>query len=397
MRRRFPFLREEGLLGGFSYGDCQLDDARCTVEVVDGAVGAGVVAVNGVEAIQLLRDGDRVVGAVVADRHTGATLDLRATMTVDCSGSWSPALLTDSPATPRQTRMTKGVHLVMPPLPVSEAFLLLSQVDGRVFFLIPWYGRTLLGTTDTPYSDNPDHVEVLTVDVEYLLQAANAFLAQPWHRRDVQASYAGLRVLPNVPGAPTNVTREWSLDAPAPGLLRSVGGKFTTARADAARAVDRVMTALGQAGGARPTDERPFPWAPPGDFGDWLQDATTRGVARGLDPRTARTAAERFGLGIEAVHRYITVRPELAARLDPALPFCRAEVVHAAEQGMACKLHDVLRRRIPLLLLASPSADVIHDAAALAGDVLGWTLERRQQEAAELLQAAEAALAKTLN
>ena len=63
-------------------------------------------------------------------------------------------------------------------------------------------------------------------------------------------------------------------------------------------------------------------------------------------------------MGIEAVHRRITARPELAARLDPALPFCRAEVVHAVEQEMACTLHDVLRRRIPLLLLASPSADV---------------------------------------
>lgn len=394
--RRFPFLRENGLLGAFSYGDCQLDDARCTVEIVDGAVGAGVIAVNGAEATRLLRDGDQIVGAVVADRHTGATLDVSAAMTMDCSGSWSPALMTDAPATPRQTRMTKGVHLVMPPLPVKEAFLLLSQVDGRVFFLIPWYGRTLLGTTDTPYSGDPDNVEVLAADVEYLLEAANAFLNQPWGRRDVQASYAGLRVLPNAPGAPTNVSREWALDVPAPGLLRSVGGKFTTARADAARAVDQVMTSLGHSTGARPTDERRFPWAPSGDFGDWLQDATTCGVALGLDQSTAHTAAIRFGSGVETLHARIAAQPGLAARLDPTLPFCRAEVPHVVEQEMACTLHDVLRRRIPLLLLAPPAADVVHDAAALAGAVLGWTPERRHKEATDLLQAAEAALTKTL-
>lgn len=395
LHRRFPFLREEGLLGGFSYGDCQLDDARCTVEIVDGAVGAGAVAVNGAAATRFLRDGERIVGAVVADRETGATLDLKATMTMDCSGSWSAELLTHSPATPRRTRMTKGVHLVMPPLPVAEAFLLLSQVDGRVFFLIPWHGRTLLGTTDTPYSGDPDKVEVLPADVDYLLEAANAFLTPAWHRRDVQASYAGLRVLPNTPGAPTNVTREWSLDVPAPGLLTSIGGKFTTARADAARAVDQVMTSLGQHAGERPTEGRPFPWAPSGDFGDWLQGATTRGVELGLDQRTARTAARRFGTGVDTLHARIAAQPDLAARLDPALPFCRAEVVHVVEREMAGTLHDVLRRRIPLLLLAPPKAGVLDDAAALAGDALRWTPERRQAEVAGLLRAAEDTLAKT--
>lgn len=395
LHHRFPFLRQDGLLGGFSYGDCQLDDARCTVEIVDGAVGAGVIAVNGAEATRLLRNSERIEGAVVTDRHTGAALDVRATVTMDCSGSWSPALLADSPATPRETRMTKGVHLVMPPLPANEAFLLLSQVDGRVFFLIPWYGRTLLGTTDTPFSGDPGQVEVLTEDVEYLLQAANAFLSQPWQRGDIQASYAGLRVLPNAAGAPTNVTREWSLDVPAPGLLRSVGGKFTTARADAARAVDRVMTSLGHGAGARPTGERPFPWAPPGDFGSWLQDATARGVALGLDESTAHTAALRFGSGVGALHARITTQPDLARRLDPTLPFCRAEVVHVVEQEMACTLHDVLRRRIPLLLLTSPATDVLQDAASLAGEVLGWTAERCQEEADDVLRGAGTAPAQT--
>lgn len=387
LHTRFPFLRQDGLLGGFSYGDCQLDDARCALEVVDGAFDAGVAAVNRADVTGLLRDGERVVGAAVTDRETGATIDVHAAMTIDCSGPWSAGPWKNRPAGPPTTRLTKGVHLVMPALPTAEAFLLLSQSDGRVFFLIPWYGRTLLGTTDTAYSGDPSAVAVETADVDYLLNAANAFTTLAWHPRDVEASYAGLRVLPNAPGAPTSVTREWSLAAPAPGLLMSVGGKFTTARADAARAVDQVMRSLGRGAGDRPTDARPFPWAPMGQFDVWLQDATARGLAVGLDDETARTAATRFGTGIETLHARIADRPALADRLHPKVPFCRAEVVHAVEHEMARTLDDIVRRRIPLMLLTRPDRGILEDAAALAGEALGWTPARLQAEVAGLPRA----------
>lgn len=389
LHERFPFLREDGLLGGFSYGDCQLDDARCAVEIVDGASGVGVVAVNRAEVTAILRDGERVVGAVVVDRETGAAVDVRAAVTIDCAGSWSAGLGAAEPDESPRTRLTKGVHLVMPALPVAEAFLLLSRVDGRVFFLIPWYGRTLLGTTDTPYAGDPDRVGVETADVDYLLDAANTFTTLAWQRRDVEASYAGLRVLPNAPGAPTNVSREWSLATRAPGFLMSVGGKFTTARADAARAVDQVMRSIQREPGARPTALRPFPWAPTGGYDTWLQGATTRGVAVGLDRETALTAAARFGSRVDTLQALIADRPELAARLHSELPFCRAEVVHAAEHEMARTLDDILRRRIPLTLLTRPDAPLLADAAALAGDALGWTAERRQAEVGGLLHATD--------
>jgi glycerol-3-phosphate dehydrogenase len=380
---RFPFLRRDALVGGFGYGDCITDDARCTLEIVDGALEAGATAVNGAEATRLLRDGSRITGAEIKDIETGNTLEVRATVTVSCSGPWGTGEPFHGVGPP--TRMTKGVHLVLPPLPTDQALLLLAPSDGRVVFLLPWYGRTLLGTTDTPYAGHPDAVRVKSEDVDYLLHAANQWVTPSWQASDVLGGFAGIRVLQNQPGLdPSQVTREWSLEQSAPGLLTLIGGKFSTARADSTETVDRAMKLVGRQPGARPTEERPFPWAPAGDFEAWLETAVERGVALGLDTDTAMTAALRFGSRLDDVHARIKERPDLAARLHPELPFCRAEVEHAVEHEMARSLDDVLRRRIPLAILARRDARVATDAADLAASMLGWSPEHTQRQLTHL-------------
>lgn len=385
---RFPFLRHDALIGGLAYGDCMTDDARYTLEIVDGALGAGVAAVNGAEATRLLRHQGRVSGAEVRDVETGTALEVRATVTVSCNGAWRADTLL--PPSSTQTRTTKGVHLVLPALPADDAFLLLAPSDGRVIFLIPWYGRTLLGTTDTPYGGQPDAVRVESRDVDYLLDAANTYVEPSWRPSDVLGSFAGIRVLQNQPDVdPSDVTREWSLDEPALGLLAPVGGKYSTARTDSALAVDRVMKLVGRHSGGRPTADRSFPWAPPEEFETWVEKAVERGLAVGLDRDTALTTAMRFGSRLDEVHERIRRRPDLAARLHADLPFCRAEVGHAIEHEMARSLSDILRRRIPLAVLARLDSRVTADVAALAASVLAWTPEQIRHQLTQLSTATD--------
>src|SRR5512140_3924185 len=121
-------------------------------------------------------------------------------------------------------RLSKGIHLVMPALKTNEAILLTAKEDGRVFFIIPWYGRTLLGTTDTDYRGDIEHVAVEECDVYYLLAAANRYLKTAWTKADVIGSYAGVRVRKQSDAAhPSSVSRDWELKTGGNGLLHAIG------------------------------------------------------------------------------------------------------------------------------------------------------------------------------
>jgi glycerol-3-phosphate dehydrogenase len=387
--RELP-LGPAGLAGGFVYGDCGTDDARLTLEIVCGAGEAGAVAVHRARATSLVVERGRVAGARVEDRLTGESVEVRAAVTACCTGAWSTDLC--GPAGDVPLRLTKGVHLVLPSLGTDLALLLPSNDDRRVVFVLPWYGRTLLGTTDTDYDGDPDAVRVEARDVGYLLDLANRALGGVrWRRSDVLGSSAALRTFPRTSAAaPSSLSREWVVARPRAGLLVSVGGKLTSARADAAALVDRVFDESGRRAVPCATAERPLPWCPAGAFDGWTAGAVLRARSAGLDEETARCALSRHGARIDAVLARIESDPGLARRIVPDAPFCRAEVVHAVAAEMALDLQDVLRRRVPLALVARIPGAALRDAADLAGRVLGWTAARREREIADFAAAGNA-------
>jgi glycerol-3-phosphate dehydrogenase len=386
---RYPFLSPDGLQGVFTYGDCVTDDARFTLEIVDGAVSAGAVAVNYVAARRLLVDGGRAAGIVAADAISGEEMEVRARVVVNAAGPWVPRAM-DGAAAPERLRLVKGVHLVMPPLPTGDGMLLFSRRDRRVFFVIPWYGRTLLGTTDTDYAGDPSDAAVDRDDVDYLLsQVQRALPGVGWDEGAITGRFAGVRALHDQPGRPAEtLSREWTLESPMPGLLVSTGGKFTSARADAATIVKRAVDELGRKNGwSDPTRDRPFPWCPTGEPWDrWLERALGDGERAGLDAEAADSVARRYGSRCSAVFSAAN-RGDLASRIVPGLPFVKAEIAHAAANEAAVTLVDILRRRVPLLVLERCEGGVLIDAARLAGDVLGWSEDRSEREVTAVLDA----------
>jgi len=392
IQARCPWLEGHGLRGGFTYSDAAEDDARFTLEIAAGAAAAGAVAVNRVEAVTLRRGASGAVeGAEVVDALSGATMSVRAHCTVAAAAAWNRGLTgLDLPV-----RLTKGVHLVLPPLPplmtasgvpggAPLALTLSAPQDRRVFFLLPWQGATLVGTTDTDHAGEPDAAVVTTAEVDYLLIAVAARCpGLGWTARDVRGAFAGLRTLLRSGAAASAASREWELLAPAPGLLVPLGGKFTSARVEAVRTVDRVGSALRRRLGPSLTAHRPFPWCPSAPWAEWAPRQAARARALGIDATTAAALPGRYGAHLDAVLTRVAGDPAKARRLVAAHPVIAAELLHAVDHEQALGLVDLLRRRTPLLLLGGCDDDALARAGALVGPGLGWDTARRQQEIAD--------------
>jgi glycerol-3-phosphate dehydrogenase len=366
MASNHAFLAQENLRGGLLYNDCQMDDARLVVEIIDGASSAGAVAANYVQAVDFLRATGGVYGAVVRDQIGGRDIEIRARAVVNAAGPWAEAL-GGSPQ-----RLIKGVHLVMPALPTDDAYLFMTRRDERVFFLVPWYGRTLLGTTDTDFDGNADDVRVDRADVDYLLTEAARYLGKgAWTEAEIHGQFAGVRALQESESRdPAGVTREWRVSQPERGLFVSHGGKYTSARFDAAHLVDHVMAHLKKSA-ASSTAARPFPWCPNGSYDEWIASTIANGAELGLSPIVAGVLAQRYGSRVTTVLDRIARDAALATQITPDLPFVRAEIATAIDEEMAVTLEDIVRRRIPLAILTNVGdAELRSIAGVLAAHLL---------------------------
>jgi glycerol-3-phosphate dehydrogenase len=357
-----------GLKGGFTYGDAQTDDARLVLELIAGAMAAGAVCVNYCRLTGVIEEGGRVCGATVQDQLDHAGTEISARQIVNTTGQWTAA----SKQGRAWCRLDKGIHLVMPAVLSDEALLLTARSDGRVFFMIPWYGLTLLGTTDKDYGGDLDDVAVEPEEVAYLLAEANHYLKTAWTEKDVIGSYAGLRVMKRDDEAsPSAASRDWELKTAENGLHYSIGGKLTSAREDASCIVDTVC---GQLGIAAPcaTRNRPFPWAPEQDYAAWLVGINAQASQLGIDRESAKWLIRRHGKRVNAVFRIIKDCPRLAERIVPALSFIHADLLFCARDEMVIHLDDLLRRRMPLLILAQLDEEALHCLAAAVAPEMGW-------------------------
>jgi glycerol-3-phosphate dehydrogenase len=375
---RFPALEIAGLKGGYTYGDAQTDDARLVLELIAGAMEAGAVCVNYCQLTGYIETNGQATGAEVQDLITHTRAEIRAEQIVNATGQW----ITATKQGRGWCRLAKGIHLVLPAALADEALLLTAQSDGRVFFMIPWYGLTLLGTTDSDYRGNLDHVRVEPAEAAYLLEEANHYLKSAWTEQDVIGSFAGVRVLQRSSlASPSAVSRDWALQTPGNGVHYSIGGKITSAREDAASIVDTVCAQLGIAIPC-PTRNRPFPWTPEQEYAVWSKTASAEAKRLGIDWESAKWLIRRHGKRVTEVFHIIGREPALAERVLPALPFIYADLLYCADDEMAVHLDDLLRRRMPILILAQLSDVELRRLAEVVADAMGWDADVTEREIA---------------
>ncbi len=341
----FPGLRTRDLLGGAEYYDAQMDDARLCVEVLRTAAVHGARAANYVEAVAFER------GAVrAADRAGGGEFAIRARQVLNATGPWADAVcrLAGDSSGPH-LRPTKGVHLLAPGRGLSAAFLLLHPADGRVFFVIPWLGKTLVGTTDTLCEESPDALVVTAAEVRYLLEAFNHFFDPPLRTEDVLGSFAGLRPLVRErPGEPSSLSREYKIFESPGGLLSVAGGKYTTYRHMAEVITDEVVRRLGGRSRCR-TARAPLDGTPRQPWESFEPHAVAELTGRHrLHRASARHLVTRYGRRANDVAAYLERAPELGKPVVEGEPDLLAEFEYQREHEMALRPEDHLLRRTRL-------------------------------------------------
>jgi glycerol-3-phosphate dehydrogenase len=350
LQQEFAGLRPAGLLGGAEYFDAQMDDARLCLEVIRTAALHGAVIANYVEAIGFEKTGGLIRGIRAVDHLRGRDFLIGARQVLNATGPWGDAVRRlagddDEPL----LRPTKGVHLLAAGRGLKAAFLLLHPADGRVFFVIPWLNKTLLGTTDTAWDNPPDQVAVTPEDVRYLLDGHNHYFHPPLLEKEVLGRFAGLRPLIRArPGEPSDLSREFHLAASPSGLLTAAGGKYTTYRSMAEVITDTIVRRLGLARRCRTRSLR-LDGAPPAAWRPFAA-ATTAALQQqhGLDEESARHLVHRYGRRAVEVMDYLVADKTLGKRVIPEEPDLLAEFAYQRDHEMAQTPADFLLRRTRL-------------------------------------------------
>ena len=369
-----PGLAPEGLVGAWRFYDAQVPYVeRLVVENAIDAAEHGAFILTHAEAVSFVREGARVVGAVVRDGESGRALTLRAKLTVVATGPWLDRTLAPLRRGTPLLRLTKGIHLVTPRA-TRQAHVLFAD-DDRLFFVLPWGDLEIVGTTDTDFHGDPAEAEATDEDVRYLVAAAcRAFPNAPLDR--ILFTYAGVRALVREEGVSEGkVSRKHAVydhqkrDRIA-GVISVVGGKITAYRGIAEEVADIAAKRL-RARGRSTTAKQALPGAR--DDGMAPPATVSAAVWAGLTSRYGSRAGRVLALASDA------------AGLAPLCPHhhgIAAEVEHAVANEWARTVGDVLLRRTMLGLAPCQGLDAVDAVAARMAPLLGWDAARRREETA---------------
>ena len=355
----------------------------------------GATILTHARATRFVRDDGRVIGVDVRDQLGGADIQARARLTINATGPWLDLTTAGMRNQKRPLlRLTKGVHLVTPSA-TRQAHVLFAGTDGRLFFVIPWLGFSLVGTTDTDYRGDPADAAASAEDVVYLMDEARR--AFPSARFDeVHYTWAGVRALVRAETSKTaaKVSRKHALHDHArdgaPGLVSVVGGKITGYRAIAEEVGALVAARLGRAATDSPTEERPLPGGQLSDLDAYVDtEVWPRARALGLERSQAEHLGSVYGSLAPGVLALAEADPSLAERVCPHQPSIAAELVRAVADEWAVSLGDILLRRTPLGLGACQALDCLDAVAERVGSLVGWDVSERARQATAYRQEIE--------
>ena len=361
-----PGLKKDGLAGAVLYSDAQVDSPErlCLENIID-ARRHDACTLNDVEVTGALRSAATVEGVAVRDLPSGEELEVKGRMVVNATGPWfdrMAGVLTSD--TQNRVRTTKGIHIICPPLS-QRALVLFSGVDKRLFFVIPWCGHSLIGTTDTDFHEDPAQARATGKDVKYLLESLEEFF--PHGDSQIYFSSAGVRALVMKGGSESSVSRLHQVidgeQINAPGLVSVLGGKITAYRAIAEEVTDLVCNKL-EVNPPCETANLPLPGA---------QEITTASVHSSMTQAVIGYLYSLYGNRADEVLHLAESDPELQRALARYSRDIAAQVVFAVRQELCLHLNDFLLRRSLLGFTRDQGGQAVEQTVSYMARELSWS------------------------
>lgn len=372
---KLPNVNRKNLRGGIVYFDAQFDDARLLINLVQTAAERGAVVLNYARVFELIKDANgKISGVNYQDAESGEIFEARAKAVINATGAFCDALRQLSDVNSEKIiAPSQGVHLVFDGkfLLGENALMIPKTSDGRVLFAIPWHGKTLVGTTDTPIEKIELEPRPLETEIEFILATARDYLTEPPRRADILSVFAGIR--PLVKSGETKNTaslaRDHTIEIDDARLLTITGGKWTTYRTMAEDAVNHAIKIAGLPAAESITENLK------------IHGATENAAAFG--------ELAIYGADAGAIAEIIAENPHLSEQLHANLPYRAAEIVWATRNEMARSIEDVLARRTRALFLDARAAiDIARKTAEIMALELGKNADWIDEQVKEFIETA---------
>ncbi len=330
---RLPLIKRDRLKGGIVYHDGQFDDARMAISLAASAIKKGATVLNYFNVSSLLKDEEgKIAGVKARDKVTGTEYTINSKLVINATGVFADYLhRIDNPGARATIRPSQGVHIVLDQsfLQSNSAIMIPKTSDGRVLFAIPWHGKVVVGTTDTPLNEVSEEPVALEQEINFILETAGRCLTRQPERKDIQSIFAGLRPLAayyGSGGSTREVSRRHKIILSPSGLLTIVGGKWTTYRCMAEETIDKAARA-----------------------------------------------------GLIEKRKCVTRHLALEEAAGPGFPCSDAEINRIIMDEMPCKIDDILARRTRALFLdARASIIAAPSVASLLAGRMGY--DKKWQE-----------------
>jgi glycerol-3-phosphate dehydrogenase len=359
---RLPNLVQKGLSGGVVYHDGQFDDSRLALNLAQTAIDEGATVMNHMKVVDLMKDvtGD-LIGVVVQDKETKRKYEVHAKVVLNATGVFANKILKldGRKKTGLKVVPSQGVHIVLDEsfLGGNEALMIPKTSDGRVLFAVPWHGKLLVGTTDTPIKKSNFEPKALEEEINFILETAQIYFEKKPTRKDVLSVFAGLRPLVAPEGDKKNtkeISRGHKIIISESGLLSIVGGKWTTYRHMAEELIDKAIE-------HHSLENKPCRTRELRIHGNTDSDPDMN------------SHLYIYGSDLPLVLKLISESTEFQKKIHPNYEYQLGEVVWSARNEMARTVEDILARRNRLLFLDAKAAI---EAAPIVAQTLGVELNK---------------------